>query len=51
MAAIGNIGGPYWSNGPAPGQIYNFPANRANIHETTQQISQAPGSFGTKRDG
>lgn len=48
MAGYGSIGGPFWSNGPAPGEFYNFPGNAAHTAATNHA---APGSFGFKRDG
>jgi len=46
MDNFGQIGGPFWSNGPAPGQFYNFPGN-----SSTGMGMTAPNSYGSKRDG
>lgn len=41
MANYQSVGGPFWSNGPAPGQFYQFPG--ASV--------VAPSTTGTKHDG
>ncbi|XP_035792572.1 proteasome subunit beta type-4-like [Anopheles albimanus] len=50
-APAGNqlVGGPFWSNGPAPGAFYNFPGGAAATAGGMQAQTETPCQFGTQR--
>lgn len=39
---------PYWSNGPAPGQFYNFTGGYNGINSSQNKEYTTPGLFGTQ---
>lgn len=47
---MGVLGSPFWSNGPSPGQFYNFPAASHGINQKLD-VTKAPGDFGSQRGG
>ena len=50
MSSFGMVGGPLWSNGPIPGQFYNFPGGAHAVNHV-KDVTKAPGDFGSTRSG